>query len=149
MSKRPKADRGLFQRKGSPNWWIRFADPNGRIVRESTGTTEKTLAKKVLAKKKTLVVEGKHLDVKKVPKTTFYQLCDQYWELEGQHKRMKGLSYMLEIWKKAFGNTPVKELTQQKVEKFLNKRMVDKKLSPATRNRHLAHLSSLFNKGKE
>jgi len=147
MSKKPKADRGLFRRRGSPFWWIRYADPNGRIVRVSTGTTEKTLAKKVLAKKKTLVVEGKHLDKKKVPKTTFYQLCDQYWELEGQHKRMKGLSHMLEIWKKAFSNTPVRELNQQKVERFLVDKMTDRKWSSATRNRHLTMLKAMFNKG--
>ena len=35
------------------------------------------------------------------------------------------------------------------MEKFLNERMTEKKLSPATRNRHLAHLSSMFNRGKE
>jgi len=62
---------------------------------------------------------------------------------------MKGLSHMLEIWKKGLGNVPVCELNQQRVEKFLNDRMAEKKLSPATRNRHLAHLSSMFNRGKE
>ncbi len=44
---------------------------------------------------------------------------------------------------------PVSELHQQRVEKFLNERMTEKKLSPSTRNRHLAHLSSRFNRGKE
>ena len=36
--------RGLYRRRGSPNWWVRYADPNGRIVkgkhwheREDTG----------------------------------------------------------------------------------------------------------------
>ena len=130
--------RGLYRRRGSPNWWVRYADPNGRIVRESTGTSEKTLAKKVLAKKRVLVVEGRHLDKKNVPKTTFFELCSQYWKLSGRYKRMKGL-----------GNVPVCALTQQRVEKFLNERMTEKKLSPATRNRHLAHLSSMFNRGKE
>jgi len=62
---------------------------------------------------------------------------------------MKGLSHMLEIWKKGLGNVPVCELNQQRVEKFLNDRMAERKLSPATRNRHLAHLSSMFNRGKE
>ena len=89
------------------------------------------------------------MDVKKVPKTTFNELCDRYWKLDGKHKRMKGLSHIIEIWKKWFGNLPVKELNQQKVEKFLAERMEEKALSPATRNRHLAHLSSIFNKGKE
>jgi len=77
--------RGLYRRRGSPNWWVRYADPNGRIVRESTGTSEKTLAKKVLAKKRELVVEGRHLDKKNVPKTTFFELCSQYWKLSGRY----------------------------------------------------------------
>jgi len=149
MNKKSKADRGLYRRRGSPHWWIRYADRNGRIIRESTGTTEKKLARDILAKKKVQVAENRHLDVRKVPNTTFYELCEQYWELDGKHKRMKGLSHMLEIWKKWFGNLPMKELNQQKVEKFLAGRMEEKHLSPATRNRHLAHLSSVFNEGKE
>jgi len=144
-----KANRGLYRRDGSPYWWIRYADRNGRIIRESTGTTEKKLAVAILAKKKVQVAENRHLDVKKVPNTTFYELCGRYWKLDGKQKRMKGLSHMLEIWKRWFGNIPVKELNQQKVQKFLAERMEEKHLSPATRNRHLAHLSSVFNKGKE
>jgi len=149
MNKKSKADRGLYRRRDSPHWWIRYADRSGRIIRESTGTTEKKLARGILAKQKVLVAENRHMDVKKVPKTTFYELCDRYWKLDGKHKRMKGLSNMLEIWKRRFGNLPMKELNQQKVERFLAERMEEKRLSPATRNRHLAHLSSMFNKGKE
>lgn len=149
MNKQSKADRGLYRRRGSPHWWIRYADGYGRIHRNSTGTTSKKLAREILAKQKVLVAENRHMDVKKVPKTTFNELCDRYWKLDGKHKRMKGLSHMLEIWKKWFGNLPVKELNQQKVEKFLAERMEEKHLSSATRNRHLAHLSSVFNRGKE
>jgi len=149
MNKKSKADRGLYRRRGSPHWWIRYADRNGRIIRETTGTTSKKLAREILAKQKVLVAENRHMDVKKVPKTTLNELCDQYWKLDGKHKRMKGLSSMIGIWKKWFGNLPMKELNQQKVEKFLAERMEEKHLSPATRNRHLAHLSSLFNRGKE
>ena len=141
--------RGLYRRRGSPNWWVRYADPNGRIVRESTGTSEKTLAKKVLAKKRVLVVEGRHLDKKQVPRTTFFELCEQYWELWGKHKRMKGLSHMLEIWKQAIGNVAIKDLSQRRIEKFLNRRMDEDKVSAATRNRHLTMLKAMFNKGIE
>ena len=81
MSKKSIAERGLFRRRGSPYWCIRYADRNGRIHRKSTGTNSKRLAREILAKHKSLVAENRHLDVKKVPKTTFYELCDQYWEL--------------------------------------------------------------------
>jgi len=132
--------KGLYRRRGSPNWWVRYADPNGRIVRESTGTSEKTLAKKVLVKKRVLVVEGRHLDKKQVPKTTFFELCNQYWELWGKHKRMKGLSHMLEICKQAIGNVAIKDLRQRRIEQFLSRRMEEDKGSAATRNRHLTML---------
>ena len=69
-----KADRGLYRRDGSPFWWIRYADGYGHIHRNSTGTTSKKLAREILAKQKVLVAENRHLDVKKVPKTTFYEL---------------------------------------------------------------------------
>ena len=49
----PKAnDKGLFRRTGSSHWWIRYADKNGRIHRETTGTSEKRLARDILAKRK-------------------------------------------------------------------------------------------------
>ena len=149
MSQTSTTERGLFRRRGSPYWWIRYADRNGRIHRQSAGTTSKKLAREILAKQKVLVAENRHMDVKRVPKTTFYELCDRYWKLDGKHKRMKGLSNMIEIWKRRFGNVPMKEFNQQKVERFLAERMEEKHLSPATRNRHLAHLSSMLNKGKE
>jgi hypothetical protein len=36
------------------------------------------------AKRKTEVVENRHLDVKKIPDLTFYELCKQYWEMHGR-----------------------------------------------------------------
>ena len=149
--KKSTADRGLYRRRGSPHWWIRYSDANGRIMRESSGTSEKKLARAILGKKKTLVAEGRHLDKKRVPKTTFYELSSQYWEMWGQHKRMKGLSHMIAIWKQSLGNVSLKELNQRKVEKFLNEGMeADKRnWTSATRNRHLAMLKAMFNKGME
>jgi len=149
MSKTSTADRGLYRRRGSPHWWIRYADGNGCIRRQSTGTTSKKLAREILAKQKVLVAENRHMDVKKVSKTTFYELCNQYWELWGKHRRMNGLSNMIGIWKKRFGNVPLKALTQQKVEKFLNDHMEENGLTSATRNRHLTMLHAMFNKARQ
>ena len=143
-----RANRGLYRRRGSPNWWLRYSDVNGGIVRESSHATEEKLARAILAKKKTLVVEGQNFKKKKEPKTTFYELCNQYSKLVAENSRSKGLKNFISIWKERFGNMPVKNVTQQKIERFLVERMAEKNLSPATRNRHLAFLSSMFNKGK-
>jgi integrase len=156
-------DKGLFRRPNSPFWLIRYADSNGRIRRESTGTTEKKLAKAILAKKKTEVAENRHLDVKKDPNTLFHELCDQYWDTRGKHLLMNGLDSMIEIWKDGLGNVLVKALSTSKVEKFLNDRMLSseqppakdeegrevkrRKFGTASRNRHLTMMKAMFNWG--
>ena len=147
MSNKSTAERGLFRRRGSPYWWIRYADRNGRIHRKSSSTTSKKLAREILAKQKVLVAENRHLDVKKIPKTTFHELCDQYWELEGKYKRMSSLPYMLKAWKAHFGDVLIKELIQQKIEAFLNDLIEQGGLGSSGRNRHLTMLKAFFNKG--
>lgn len=142
-----QSSKGLFKRRGSPNWWIRFADRTGRIRRESTGTTVKKLAREILAKRKVEVAENRNLDVKKVPKTTFFQLCDHYWKTEGRLSRTKGLPSAIELWKRELGNPQVIEMRQQRIQRFLVKHMEDNNLTTATHNRHLAMLASMFNKG--
>ena len=119
----------------------------GRIIRETTGTTEKKLARDILAKKKVAVAEGRHLEKKRAPRTTFYQLCDHYWEMKGKRLSMKGLPSMLDIWKKHFGNIPVREISLTRIEKFLNAHIDQGGLSLSTRNRHLGQLKAMFNWG--
>ena len=149
MSKPKQKAKGLFKRPGSPNWFIRYADRNGRICRESTGTSEKKLAKAILSKKKTLVAENRQLDVKKVPKTTFFELLDEYENVRAKKLRMKGLDNMLEAWKRGLGNVPCGELTQLRIEKFLDTLREDHEFGATTWNRHLAMLRAVFNWGLE
>ena len=139
---------GLFQRDGSRCWQLRYAGPGGKIVRESSGTTSKKLAREILAKKKALVAEGRHLDVKKRPRTTFYQLCDEYWELWGKHKRTKGLRGALDRVREDFGDISLRDLEQKRIEAFLG-RVKDKGRSDATRNRYLALIKGMLNKALE
>ncbi|MBI4454587.1 MAG: site-specific integrase [Acidobacteria bacterium] len=146
MTAKKSSDRGLFRRTDSPHWWIRYSDKNGHIRRESTGTSEKKLAREILAKKHVLVAENRHLDIKRIPKCTFSELCDRYWKTDGQHKRMHGLEGMLKTLKQRFGSLQLIEISTEKVERFLSHRVEVDKVSPATRNRDRAILSILFNK---
>src|SRR2546428_11371986 len=134
-NRKSKAERGLLRRRVSPHWWIRYADKNGRIRRESTGTSEKKLARDILSKKKVLVAENRHLDVRRLPRCTFSELCDRYWKADGQHKRMHGLKAMLERLKEAIGAVQLVEISTENVERFLSKRVEIDGISPATRNR--------------
>lgn len=57
--------RGLFTLPHSPNWWIRYSGPDHKMRRESSGTSNKALALKILAKRRTQVAEDKFLDKKR------------------------------------------------------------------------------------
>lgn len=130
-----KTERGLYRRKRSPSWWICYTDKHGNTIRESTGVREKSLAREILAKKRALVAEGKHLS--KPSKIAFSKLCDLYWESRGKHLRMKGLPSMLKYWKKLYGNSVVDGL---KIPHSFASH-----LAPASRNRHIAQLKAAFN----
>ena len=106
----------------------------------------KKLARAVLDKRKTQVAENRKLDVKKVSKTTFSELCDEFWKRRGRQVRFNGLQSMIGIWKAHFGDRPVKAIRQSDIEDFLNSRMDTHGITAATRNRHLAMLKSMFNK---
>ncbi len=68
-------------------WHIRYQDPDGKIVRESTRQESKRTAEDILRKRKTEIAEGRYLDKLERPKMTFHELCDWYWEHHGQFKR--------------------------------------------------------------
>jgi integrase len=143
-----RKDRGLYKRQGSDVWWIRYADRNGRLIRETTGTRSKKLAREILAKKKVLVAENRHLDVKKIPKITFFEMCKQWWELHGSKKRTTSLEGMMKMWMEYFKNVPVVEIDRKRIQTFLTSK-TDGGVSSATRNRHLSELRSMFNRCRE
>lgn len=139
-----KKTKGLYRRAGSPYWWIHYTDGNRGTVRESTNTCSKKLAAVILSKKRANVAEGKHLDKKRNPQTTFFELLEQYTEAKARTLRMKGFEGMVTAWKKSFGNVPCSKLTESKIEKYLNSR---KDLSATSKNRHLTILRSVFSWG--
>lgn len=144
MSAKEQKERGIFRR--GKVYWIRYADQFGRTVRQSANTPSKTVARKILAKKKTEVAEGRHLNKKKVSRKTFFDLCSEYWETHGAFRKTKGLKGAIELCKKDFGNVPVREITIKTVETFLSRRSKEDGWTPATKNRYRALLSSIFSK---
>ncbi len=144
MKEKSSEDRGIFRR--GDVYHIRFADENGRIVRQSTNSTSITVARKVLAKKRTEVAEGRHLDKKKRPKKTLFELFNEYWQTSGSNRKTKGLDRAIKICKDGLGDVALREITPQVIERFLSKHAKERGWSPATRNRYRALLSSVLSK---
>ena len=142
---------------GAKNYYITFFD-KGRRKRERIGPN-KVLAEKALKKREVEVLEGKYLDIKKEEKIKFEVFADEYLELHCKTNNkcwFTNDSRLLTVLKRHFSGKYLHEITPHLIEKFKSDRMQEikitpkgkkkKSLKPATVNRHLACLKSLFNK---
>ncbi len=138
--------------------WHIDLSANGRRVRESTDSTNKKFAETVLAKRIVEVAEGKFLDVKKFEKIKFEDFGNEYLELHSKLKKSYDTDCkIVGLLKKTFGGKYLYEITSLDVEKFKSARVKEVKksklkdgkeqfISPATVNRALAVLKSMFNR---
>ena len=144
---------GLFKRKDikTPEskrpWFVPVEGPDGRIIKKCTNTTNKQLALEIEVKLRVEIAEGKHLDKKRIHKTTFHELCDKYWNEEGQFKKTKGLPSTIKIFEEGIGNQSVAKISPKMIERFLARRMKYEGVSVATRNRKRTQLSAIFSWG--
>jgi len=138
------------------NWYIDYYC-NGRRKREKIGTSKK-LAEIVLKKRKVAIAEGKFLDIKKEQKIRFEDFASEYLEL---HSKLKKSYYtdvkIIGLLVKYFSGKYLYEITSLDIEKFKSARANQVKksklkdgkeqfIAPATVNRSLAVLKSMFNR---
>jgi integrase len=149
---------GKYLKNG--NWFIDYYSNDGRRHREKIGTS-KSLAENVLRKRKLAIAENRFLDIKKEQKIRFDVFADEYLELhcKPNNKSWKKSDYFnLENLKKYFGNKYLHEITPKDIEQYRADRIKEVKklnngekqfISPATVNRGLNCLSSLYNRAIE
>ncbi len=127
------------------NYFIDYRLPNGKRRREKVGASKK-LAETVLAKRKVEIAEGKFLDIRKQVKIKFETFAEEFLNIHSKanKKSWKSDYYYLETLKEFFKGKYLYELTIKDVEKFkLDRSQV---VSPATVNRELAILKTMFSK---
>ena len=134
---------GIYKKKN--NFYIDYY-ANGRRVREKIGPS-KVLAENVLRKRQVQVAENKHLDVRKEQKIRFEDFADEYFELhcKPNHRSLKKADGVnLKTLKAFFFGKYLYEIDPMLIEKFKTERI--KKVAPATVNRSLTCLKSMFNR---
>lgn len=139
--------RGVYKR-GSI-YWIRYADPTGRIVRESAKTKNINEALKLLAKRKTEVAEGKYPEKVIIKNHSFFELCERYenWACI-QKSYLRSKKYLIPVIKDFFGNLLLRRFTTHIVEQ-LQVDLIKQGKKPATINRYLACIKHMFTKAVE
>jgi integrase len=134
---------GLYKR--GKVWWMSYT-LEGKRVRRSLETEDKQLAKKIEAKGKTQLIEGKWFEKLPGGDKGFKEMMDKY---EGEHvsqlrsvRQHKGFIKNLRSF---FANIPILEITPSLISDFKMKRRGDG-VGPASINRELSVLKKAFNK---
>jgi len=134
--------RGIFERTlGTGIWWIRYADSTGRIRREKAGT--KSAAITLYRKRKTEVLEGKKLPQPRQRLVTFREIARDVLAYSRAHHRERNqyvIGRQVMNFIDHFGDTPVEQITPQRVMEFLTSNTKTK----ATYNRWRSLLSLIF-----
>ena len=133
---------GVFRR--GKTWYIRYTR-DGKTVRESTNCESKKLALTILAKRKTEIAEGRHLDKLERPEMTFSELREWYWIHHGQRKKSNGVHGTLNRLEEFFGTTKLVAITPELVNEYRQERIARDHVSEKTVNRDLQELKTMFN----
>ena len=129
----------VYRRK---DWYgIAYTDPSGRRIRKKIGP-DRRLAERALAKRLGEIAEGIEFPRQAANQLPFSELADRYWELHGRNLRSRSWKCIVNQAKKHFGRKPICSITAADIESYRNK--INDKTSPATSNRHLTFLKSLY-----
>lgn len=145
MGSRKSNKEGLYFRKGSKFYWMSFST-NGRSYNKSTGTTDKALAKKILAKTLTLIAEGKWFDIDQASKHTYDDLMEKFI---AEHAPSVSLNtqasygYSRKHLDEFFSGMTLSQIDSEKVSEYRIWRR-GQGSKPATRNREVAMLGKAF-----
>jgi len=130
-------------------WYIDCYQSNGARIRKKVGNSKKQ-AERVLEKVKTQVIEDKYFDIEKSKKIKLKDFAEKFistyckanknsWKSDVVH--LKQISSYL-------GDVYLNEITALKIEEFKRHRL-EQGIKPATVNRALACLKTMFNKALE
>jgi integrase len=133
---------GVFRK--CETWYIDYR-VHGKRRREKIGPS-KELAKRVLNKRLVAIAEGKFLDVKREKRCRFSEAAERFLEYSETNKRsyLRDRTIVNRHLLPIFGKKHLDEITSWDVERYKASRK--DKLSPASVNRELSCLKTIFNK---
>ena len=138
--------KGIYKQPGSDFYWIRYAGPDGKIIRESTKTTNFKEAQVKIENQRKAIRDGKDPEpIKKIPHYTFSQLADQSIKWCEKQRSFDSKKYLIKQLVETFGNMPLCGLSVMLIEQFQSD-VLNKGKKPATANRLIAISNTAFTK---
>lgn len=135
----------IYEKRG--RWCVDYTGADGRRHRDLLPIgASKTLAKDILAKKQAEAIEIRHFPARAANSKLFGEVLNSYWELHGKNLESRSWLYVLREFEAEFGKAKIGAVGTVDIQRFYNKTVAN--TSPATANKKLTLLKSVFNKAK-
>ena len=138
---------GMIYKRGN-TWWIKYYR-NGKCFRESSGTTKKMVAKKLMDRREGEIAQGKIPSVH-FEKVTFDELAEDFLRdyRINQKKSIKRAERSVAKLNETFEGLMATGITTVRINKYIEKRL-NEDAANATINRELSALKRILNLGRE
>ena len=127
---------------------MRYADSTGKVVRESSGTTDYKEALKELSKRRAAVAEGKEVERRKARKVMLKDVMPEYLRFVKNQRAYQNKFYIGRELLERFRNIPLHRFSVSMLETY-QQELLAEGLSPATVNTKMAFLKHLFRKADD
>lgn len=142
-----KRQRGIFRRGNI--YWICYKTLDGRVIRESAGTTKQSEAEAKLTARRKAIDEGAEPEIKKIANHSFKDLSEKYSDwMKGRHRSADNKKYLIGQLVATFGNLPLRRITTQLAEQFQTD-YIAKGLKNSSINKKLSLLKAMMKKAVE
>ena len=144
----------LYKQKDSKFWWLDYYK-NGRRMRESSGTTKKSVATAMLKDKEGRIARGEPVSLR-ANRVTFDELAEDFlndYRVNGKKSLDKAERNVRRLLK-YFGGMRASQITTEDIKRYITKRQAEPTRlgtppENATLNRELAALKRIFNLARQ
>jgi integrase len=139
-------ERGLFRRGDSRYWWVKAVLPNGRRVRQSTGTENREEAEALLAKLKAEAFRETHLGIK--PRQHWQEAVVRYIALKENLRSIADVRRTFRKLDPYLGKLYLDQITGDVIWKVIEGEL-KKGNKPATVNQYLCVIRALLRMARD
>src|SRR5690349_19153232 len=137
---------GIYRRPDSRYWWIDVALPNGRRIRQSSGSTDREEVEALVAKLKVDAFKEAHFGAK--PKRSWQETVVRYLEVKKSLRSSRDVKRICRVVHPILGDKLLAEIDGDAIWS-ITERLSRRKLAPATVNRYLATIRSLLRMARD
>jgi integrase len=137
---------GVYRRPDSGYWWINATLPNGKRIRQSTGTKQREEAEAYLAKIKLDAYKQTHFGIK--PERTWQEAVVRYLTIKSGLKSFNDIRRICTKLDPALGTLTLNQINGDVVWS-VTQRLMKTGIKPATINRYLSLIRNLLKTARD